>query len=227
MKIVEIFYSLQGEGALAGKPSIFIRLAGCPLRCKWCDTKYAWHARCGDDLSIDEIMMQVSQYDCRYVVITGGEPFVNSDLPDLLCELKDKDKYITVETAGIEFVAALPIDLLSISPKLANSTPIEIELAAMHEKNRLNKDAIVSLVKSYNCQIKFVVDSADDLPEIKQILSDCDITPSMADIMLMPQAADVDEYIEKSRLIAELCIKEGLSFSPRLHTLLWGNKRGV
>lgn len=227
MKIVEIFYSLQGEGALAGKPSIFIRLAGCPLRCKWCDTKYAWHARCGDDLSIDEIMMQISQYDCRYVVITGGEPFVNSELPELLCELKDRGKHITVETAGIEFVAALPIDLLSISPKLANSTPIEQELAVIHEKNRLNKYALFHFVNSYNCQIKFVVDSAEDLPEIRRILSDCSITFSMADIMLMPQAADVDEYIDKARLIAELCIKEGFSFSPRLHTLLWGNKRGV
>ncbi|MFI4910136.1 MAG: 7-carboxy-7-deazaguanine synthase QueE [Sedimentisphaeraceae bacterium JB056] len=226
MKVVEIFYSLQGEGRLAGRPSVFVRLAGCPLRCKWCDTKYAWPSKCGEPLSISEIVLRVEEYKCKDVVITGGEPFGKEELPELLKELKEKGKYITVETSGIEFVKGLRIDLVSLSPKLSNSTPVEYELALLHEKNRLNKKALEEFMGNYNCQLKFVVEQKSDIDEIKQLLSECKNSEN-AEVMLMPQAADTDEYIERSGQIAEMCINEGFSFSPRLHVLLWGNKRGV
>src|SRR4030042_292096 len=101
MVINEIFYSLQGEGFLAGVPSVFVRLAGCPLRCRWCDTKYAWDERSGKDYSIEEICQKVRKWKSKFVVITGGEPMVNPDLPELVQKIKQLRKHITIETAGI------------------------------------------------------------------------------------------------------------------------------
>ena len=103
MKTNEIFYSLQGEGFLAGVPSVFIRLAGCPLRCKWCDTKYAWDQKAGQEYSIAKIVESVQQTKCKFLVVTGGEPMINSDLPKLVRQLKAADKHITIETAGIAY----------------------------------------------------------------------------------------------------------------------------
>ena len=117
MVVNEIFYSLQGEGFLAGVPSVFVRLAGCPLRCRWCDTKYAWDETAGAEQSIGAIVEAVRQWPCKFIVITGGEPMINPDLPDLVRELKASGKHITIETAGIAFIPDMPCDLMSISPE--------------------------------------------------------------------------------------------------------------
>lgn len=226
MKITEIFYSLQGEGRLAGRPSVFIRLSGCPLRCKWCDTKYAWHSDCGQSLSIEQITERVQSYNCSDVVITGGEPFTNPDFAQLVKALDGVCRHITVETAGICFTPQLPIDLVSLSPKLANSVPPQPDFAALHETNRLNIAALSAFLRQYRCQIKFVVEGENDIDEIKTVLAKCGYDGT-AEVMLMPQAADTDDYIAKSRKIADICLENGFSFSPRLHVLLWGNKRGV
>ncbi len=221
-----MFYSLQGEGRLAGMPSVFIRLSGCPLKCKWCDTKYAWSSRCGDEMTVDDILSKFRSYHCPAVVITGGEPFVNEHFPQLVKSLRSACKHITVETSGIEYIGGLPIDLVSLSPKLANSTPPELEMAMIHEKKRLNKTALALFLENYNCQAKFVVESSADIDEIKTILKDCGHRDN-AEVMLMPQATEVEDYTVKSRQIADICLTTGYSFSPRLHVLLWGNKRGV
>ena len=84
MKVSEIFYSLQGEGFLAGVPSVFVRLAGCPLRCRWCDTKYAWETTSGQESAVDDIIKTIERFPTEYVVVTGGEPMVRTDLPELL-----------------------------------------------------------------------------------------------------------------------------------------------
>ncbi|MBN1392047.1 MAG: 7-carboxy-7-deazaguanine synthase QueE [Sedimentisphaerales bacterium] len=214
MKIVEIFYSLQGEGFLAGVPSMFVRLAGCPLRCKWCDTKYAWDERSGKDYSIEDVCEEIQKWKSKYVVITGGEPMINRDLPELVQKLKSLGKHITIETAGIAFVPSLACDLMSISPKLSNaeSTP---------EATILRK-----LIDNYKYQLKFVVESEGDLAEIHQTIKnignvDCD------KVMLMPQAATREELLGKSPMTAEMCRQTGFAFCQRLHVLLWDNKRGV
>ncbi|MCK4629190.1 MAG: 7-carboxy-7-deazaguanine synthase QueE, partial [Sedimentisphaerales bacterium] len=110
MRVNDFFYSLQGEGFLAGVPSVFVRLAGCPLRCRWCDTKYAWDQTAGRDHSIEKIIQTVQQWPSKFVVITGGEPMINPDLPQLVQKLKASGKHITIETAGIAFIPALPCD---------------------------------------------------------------------------------------------------------------------
>lgn len=226
MYVSEIFYSLQGEGFLAGIPSVFVRLAGCPLRCRWCDTKYAWDEKSGTDYSINEIVGTVNRADSRFVVITGGEPMINSDLPELVQKLKASDKHITIETAGIAFIPDLAYDLMSISPKLSNSIPADPKLAAIHEDSRLDLAVLRELVDNYKYQLKFVVDSQDDLPEIQQTIEEIG-NVDLDKVMLMPQAATRDELLAKSPMVADMCKHIGFAFSQRLQVLLWNNKRGT
>jgi len=226
MRVNEIFYSLQGEGFLAGAPSVFIRLAGCPLRCRWCDTKYAWDQTAGAHYSIAKIVQTIQQWPSKLIVITGGEPMVNPDLPELAHALKASGKHITIETAGIAFIPALPCDLMSISPKLSNSTPTDPELSAIHEDSRLDIAVLRELIDNYEYQLKFVVDSETDLPEIQQTIEDIGNIDTTK-VMLMPQATTRDELLAKSPMVAELCKKTGFAFCQRLHVLLWNGKRGT
>ena len=254
MVINEIFYSLQGEGFFAGVPSVFVRLAGCPLRCRWCDTKYAWNKDSGTEYSIDEIVEAVQKWPCKFVVITGGEPMINSELPQLVRELKANEKHITIETAGIAYMPDMPCDLMSISPKLSNSTPstedrnqkpalsmvegTEIRslaptpvVGAVGTKDRIQKfsrlDIAVlrELIDNYEYQLKFVVDSQDDMPEIQQTIKKLGkVDPEK--VMLMPQAATRDELLTKSPMVAEMCKSTSFAFCQRLQVLLWDNERG-
>jgi len=226
MIVNEIFYSLQGEGFLAGIPSVFVRLAGCPLRCRWCDTKYAWAEDAGEDLSVVEILDAVCKHDCRFVVITGGEPMINSQLRRLAQELKALEKHITIETAGIAYIPDVPCDLMSISPKLSNSAPEDAELAASHADARLDLAVLGELIANYNHQLKFVVDSVNDLPEIQEVIEKTGNIDTDR-LMLMPQAATREEFIEKAPMVADLCKSTGFAFCQRLQVLLWNNERGT
>jgi 7-carboxy-7-deazaguanine synthase len=226
MRINEIFYSLQGEGFLAGIPSVFVRLAGCHLRCRWCDTKYTWTETSGADYSIEKIVQTVQQHRTGFTVITGGEPMTNADLPQLINKLKECGKHITIETAGIAFMPDLPCDLMSISPKLSNSVPTEPQLAAVHEDSRLDLAILDELLDNYNYQLKFVVDCPADLPEIQQTIKNLgNVDP--AKVMLMPQAATRKELLAKSPMVAQMCRDTGFAFSQRLQVMLWNGKRGM
>lgn len=226
MKITEIFYSLQGEGFLAGRPSVFIRIAGCPLRCRYCDTSYAWSDKNADDFSIDQIKESVKKYNCSSVVVTGGEPMVNPQLPELLKKLKRAGLHVTIETAGIKFVPDLPCDLMSISPKMTNSTPKDAIEAKVHNQICLNIEALKKLIKYYNYQLKFVVDTLDDLKDIQQLLAQLP-EANKDKTMLMPKAVTTQQYIEKSKTVAEICRSAGFTFCQRLHILLYSDQRGI
>jgi len=226
LRVSEIFYSLQGEGFLAGVPSIFVRLAGCPLRCKWCDTKYAWDQKAGTHYTTEKILHTVQQWPSNSVVITGGEPMTNPDLPQLVQVIKGTGKHITIETAGIAYIPDLACDLMSISPKLSNSTPADPALAAIHEDSRLDIAVLRELIDKYDYQLKFVVDSPEDLPEIKQTIEEIRNVDSKK-VMLMPQAVTRDELLAKSPMVADMCKQTGFAFSQRLHILLWNNRKGM
>ncbi|MBL7154546.1 MAG: 7-carboxy-7-deazaguanine synthase QueE [Phycisphaerae bacterium] len=226
MRVNEIFYSLQGEGFLAGVPSIFIRTAGCPLRCRWCDTKYAQDPTASEEYTIAEVVEKATHWHFKHVVITGGEPMIQKDLPQLARELKAAGKHITIETAGIAYIPDMPCDLMSISPKLSNSTPDDAQLAVMHEDSRLDIAVLGELIDHHDYQLKFVVDSVNDLPEIQETLEKMDHV-DVQKVMLMPQAATKDELLAKSAVVAEMCKMVGFAFSQRLHILLWDNQRGV
>ncbi|OHB78115.1 MAG: hypothetical protein A2Z25_11590 [Planctomycetes bacterium RBG_16_55_9] len=225
MIVNEIFYSLQGEGFLAGVPSVFVRLAGCPLRCRWCDTKYAWSEDAGRPYSIDEITLAIEHKRCKHAVLTGGEPMVHPDLPQLVQEIKAAGKHVTIETAGIVYVPDVPCDLMSISPKLSNSLPQDAKSAAMHKDSRLDLAILGELISNYNHQLKFVVDSVNDLAEIQEILDKIGNVDT-GKVMLMPQAATRDEFLAKAPMVADMCKLVGFAFSQRLQVLLWNSERG-
>jgi len=223
MIINEIFYSLQGEGKLAGVPSVFVRIAGCPLRCRWCDTKYAWSADAGRQYTISQLE-KILQRPTRCVVITGGEPMVVEGLSEFACAMAQAGMHVTIETSGIAFVADLSCDLMSISPKLSNSTPAEPS-AADHERQRLNLPAVRQLIEAYDYQLKFVVDSPEDLDEIAGILEQLkNVDPYR--IYLMPQAQTRTELVQKSQMLAQYCLQTGFAMSPRLQVMLWEGQKG-
>ena len=221
MIVNELFYSLQGEGSLAGVPSVFIRLAGCPLRCCWCDTKYAWDETAGREMSCEQVLEALDGHPTRHVVLTGGEPMVHEGVSGLAAAIREKGYHLTIETAGICFIEGLEADLMSISPKLSNSLPENADRPA----ERLNLGVLRQLIAAYDYQIKFVVDEPDDLNEISDILEKLDEL-DLYSIYLMPQATQMDAYMEKSHWLAEYCKQTGFSFSPRLQVMLWGSQRG-
>lgn len=165
LRIAEIFTSIQGEGIWAGVPSTFVRVSGCNLRCHWCDTPYASFQPEGPNLDLNEILGRVEQAGAAHVVLTGGEPMLFDPIEVLAANLKASGHTITIETAGTVF-RNLPCDLMSISPKLANSTPTEAQAPGWperHESTRLNREPLRKLVEAYDCQLKFVVS-----PEIEK-----------------------------------------------------------
>jgi 7-carboxy-7-deazaguanine synthase len=216
MIVNEIFYSIQGEGILTGTPSIFIRLAGCPIHCSWCDTKYAWDPNAGTGMSAEHILQNIKEYDCRYIVITGGEPMLNPQLPELTKLLKASDKHITIETAGIKFIDSLNCDLMSISPKLSNSANTKC----------LDFEVLKKLINRYNYQLKFIIDNESDISEILDIVKNIEIKDHQK-VMLMPQAQNRNELIAKSPVVVEICKEYGFSFCQRLQIMLFDEKRGI
>lgn len=236
MKIAELFYSLQGEGSLIGVPSVFIRTSGCNLRCGWCDTPYtSWRPE-GTDLSLDQILDEVRAHPARHVVVTGGEPMIAPEIIPLTERLRRAGLHITIETAGTVF-QPVACDLMSISPKLSNSTPagripgsasdpqVAERWAAQHERLRIQPPVLLDLMRRYEYQLKFVLEQAEDIKEVRALTSQLSADPER--VILMPEGTDRDSLRERGVWLAEIAKAEGFRFTPRLHVDLWGNRRGV
>jgi len=227
VRICEIFESIQGEGLLAGVPSLFIRASGCNLRCAWCDTPYASWAPEGEEWSVNRLAARVRESRLRHVVITGGEPMIFADLVPLTHSLKEEGRHITIETAGT-VDADVACDLMSISPKMSNSTPHGIEggrWVEIHERARLRVDVLRRLTARYDYQLKFVVSAPDDLGEICSLAERLGAPPER--VLLMPQGVTAEELRERSLWLVDLCRETGFRYCPRLHIFLYGNRRGV
>ena len=224
MKIAELFYSIQGEGVLVGVPSVFIRTSGCNLRCTWCDTPYtSWQPE-GTDLELDQILDEVAAHPARHVVVTGGEPMIAPDIVPLTARLRERGLHITIETAGTVF-APVSCDLMSISPKLANSTPDDARWGRQHERLRIQPQVLAELMARYEYQLKFVIERPDDLDEVRSLVES--LGADREHVILMPEGTDAERLRERGLWLAEICKSEGYRFSPRLHVDLWGNRRGV
>jgi 7-carboxy-7-deazaguanine synthase len=223
LKIAELFYSLQGEGSLVGVPSLFIRSSGCNLRCAWCDTPYASWQPEGAEWSLDEIEAEVESHAARHVVITGGEPMIQAEIVPLTERLRALDRHITIETAGTVF-QPVACDLMSISPKLANSSP-RGSFAGPHDRLRIQQDVLARLMARYEYQLKFVVENPADLEEIRALTEALDAPRER--VILMPEGIERAQLAERGQWLAEICKEEGYRFSPRLHIDLWGNRRGA
>ena len=232
MRISEIFHSVQGEGLLIGVPSVFVRTSGCNLRCRWCDTPYAsWNPE-GEEMSPESILRRVTAYDCPHVVLTGGEPMVAPGIRELASQLKAAGLHITIETAATVSPQGVACDLASLSPKLAGSTP-PVERAgawsSRHESTRRRPEVIREWLGNHECQLKFVLSSAEQLPEIEELLNEVGAVPGFTRdrVLLMPEGTDAGAIAEKAPVIAELCIEHGFRYAPRLHIDLFGNTRGT
>jgi 7-carboxy-7-deazaguanine synthase len=228
VRLAEIYKSLQGEGRLTGVESVFVRTSGCNLRCSFCDTPYTSWTPEGDDLSVDEILRQVDRYDCRHVVITGGEPMLFAELIPLTEQLRNAGRHITIETAG---TLNLPVacDLMSISPKLANSTPPaehDERWRRRHERSRHRPEVIRALVAGYEHQLKFVVGSPADCDEVVRYLDDL---PQIRreNVLLMPQGTDRAALASHEVWLKPYCDAHQFAYCPRKHIEWWGHRRGV
>jgi 7-carboxy-7-deazaguanine synthase len=228
MKIAEIYRSIQGEGFLTGSASVFIRTSGCNLRCWYCDTPYtSWDPE-GKDLPVDEILAQVEEWDTSHVVLTGGEPMLFAELIPLAQALVERGRHITVETAGTLY---LPVrcDLMSISPKLANSTPSperDSRWSRRHERARHAPEVIRRLVDEYTYQFKFVIDQRTDCDEVDRYLGEF---PQIERdrVLLMPQGVDAETLAEKTAWLEPYCQDHGVTFCPRRQIQWFGTVRGT
>lgn len=230
LRVNEIFVSIQGEGILMGTPSTFVRLAGCNLHCKWCDTPYALAQGVGDSiLTVKEIVDQITT---KHVVITGGEPLIQSNVKDLADLCDASGHIVTIETNGTIYRERLrwPVYLFSVSPKLGSSG---------HEPNRdvLNKYC-ANTDHYYRLQIKFVVADAVDFEEAFLCIVSLHHEWSTKDInfVLQPEglSADRDQLMERLQHLIDatlsnksLCAIPSVQVLPQLHRLLWGQKRGI
>jgi 7-carboxy-7-deazaguanine synthase len=223
LKIAELFYSIQGEGSLVGVPSFFIRASGCNLRCAWCDTPYASWQPEGVELSLAQILEEVEAHPAKHVVVTGGEPMVAPEIAPLTNRLRDLGLHITIETAGTVF-QPVACDLMSIGPKLKNSTPAG-SWAERHERLRIQTGVLGELMARYEYQLKFVIEKREDVEEARGLAESLGASPER--VILMPEGVDRDILRERGLWLAEICKEAGFRFSPRLHVELWGHRRGV
>ncbi|MFN0104042.1 MAG: 7-carboxy-7-deazaguanine synthase QueE [Bryobacteraceae bacterium] len=224
MKVAEVFYSVQGEGKLVGVPSVFVRTSGCNLRCKWCDTPYTSWSPEGVGRTVASLVEEVMGFGARHVVVTGGEPLIAPEVVLLTSELRARGLHITVETAGTVY-APVACDLMSISPKLANSTPDDLKWGPVHERTRVQLDVLRKLLDEYAYQLKFVVAEADDLGEILELVSK--LNAPAEHVLLMPEGRSADALRERAVWLVPLCLRYGFRYSPRVQVDIWGDKRGV
>lgn len=225
LRIAEIFTSIQGEGIWVGTPSTFVRVSGCNLRCRWCDTPYAsWNPE-GPTLTITEMLERVPRAP-GHVVLTGGEPMLFDGIEPLVAQLKERGHVLTVETAGT-VVRELGVDLFSISPKLSNSTP-EGEWMLRHEETRQSVDTVARLMQTAPYQLKFVIDpegDGADLAEVRELVSQ--LKPEPDRVLVMAEGTDPETLHRRERLLVPICLHEGWRLTPRFHVDLFGNTRGT
>ncbi len=209
MQISEIFSSLQGEGLLIGAPTVFLRTAGCNLRCSWCDTEYAFSD--GKEMRIDELIKGIGNYDCQRVCITGGEPLIQKDMMTFIQKLLDGGYFISVETGGSVSIESLPCD-----EKIIVSLDLKCPSSGEHEKMDFSNIELLSP----NDQLKFVIADDNDYEYAKDIIAK---RSPICQIVFQPVGGkDLKELAEK-------VLRDNLDARvlPQLHKLIWGEKRGV
>jgi 7-carboxy-7-deazaguanine synthase len=235
----EIFHTLQGEGVSVGVPSIFVRSSLCNLHCSWCDTDYTWNWEgtpwqhetgikyLKEDyivsLEATAVAALVASYDCKNVILTGGEPLLQQPAWEEMIQLlrkQDPDYRFEVETNGTKIPSEFmsdSIDQWNVSAKLANS--------GNDEKIRIKGDVLRYFASKENTWFKFVIQSAEDLTEVQQLEKTYALPKEK--ILLMPEGRTEAALQQRRLWLADICRDQGYRFSDRLHIQLWGSKRGV
>ncbi len=216
-----LFFSLQGEGATIGRASVFIRLMGCSVGCVWCDTKYSWAGPPLEEKTISEILDFCEEHEGAQVVVTGGEPLESPQFPLLIESLHRAGLRVEVETAGHvrpSEDALQRVNQWNVSPKLQSAQISE-------EKQPKTLDWLHQAKEPY---LKFVVHRADELDEIDAVLEKCGLCDFPRSRIIISPGGKTREQMEHRLLsLAEASMKRGFRFTPRLHVMLWGDKRGV
>ncbi|MBZ0263847.1 7-carboxy-7-deazaguanine synthase QueE [bacterium] len=228
LPVNEIFYSLQGEGRFSGYSAIFIRLQYCNLGCSWCDTRYTWEKNAidsGHELDFHEIVARVKKLipasikSKPHIIFTGGEPMLHQEqLPELIKLLNSVGfDFFEIETNCTILPNEQILELITwwnCSPKLSNNR--------IAKEERIKSDVIQLLAAQPNRDFKFVVRNEDDVLDIFESYGDWVPHDS---IWLMPEGLTRADQLRAMPEIVELCIRYGLRFSPRIHTLVWDNER--
>lgn len=209
LRITEIFFSLQGETASVGIPTVFIRLTGCPLRCIYCDTAYAFSG--GHWMTLDQVLSRVGEYPTRWVTVTGGEPLAQPDCTKLLHRLCDLGYQVSLETSGALDVSMVDSRVVKI---------VDVKTPGSGEVGR-NVYANLSLLQAHD-QVKFVLVDRADYDWSRQIISDHDLTKVCA-VLMSPVHGQLPP-----RELAEWILQDGLDvrLQIQLHKLLWGDTPG-
>jgi len=209
MKVCEIFLSIQGEGVTMGLPTTFVRLTGCNLRCKWCDTTYAYEE--GSEMSIDDIMVKVKGLGCEQVCVTGGEPMCQEDVASLVDHLIGQGYLVTLETNG-----SVSIESLQCSEHLMISLDVKCPSSGENEKTDFSNLELLSP----NDQLKFIIGDRQDYDYAKGIL---DRHSPVCHVVMTPVGgADL-------KGLAGWVLEDKLKVRvlPQLHKLIWGDRRGI
>ncbi len=209
LKITEIFYSIQGESAYVGQPTVFVRLTGCPMRCTYCDTAYAFHG--GERMTLESILHQVESYGAQHVCVTGGEPLAQPACIELLSALCDRDFKVSLETGNA-------IDISKVDPRVY--VVLDIKTPASGEEKNNRYDNIAKLKPSD--ALKFVICNEDDYQWAKNLVAQQALTKT-AEVFFSPSA----EELEPTQL-ADWIVEDRLSvrMQLQLHKVLWQNEAG-
>ena len=210
LKITEIFYSLQGESNTVGLPTLFVRLTGCPLRCGYCDSEYAFHG--GERLSLDDILAKVASYGPRYICVTGGEPLAQRDCLGLLTRLCDAGYRVSLETSG-----ALPVD--DVDARVVKVMDLKTPGSGEVGRNRWEN---IPLLTAQD-QVKFVICNREDYEWARFKLDEYQLDSRVAEVLFSPSFGQV-QAVELAEWI--LADKLPVGFQLQLHKLLWNDTPG-
>ncbi|MBD3670752.1 MAG: 7-carboxy-7-deazaguanine synthase QueE [Gammaproteobacteria bacterium] len=209
LRITEIFHSLQGESRTVGLPTVFIRLTGCPLRCNYCDSEYAFSG--GQDMGVDEVLEQVARYAPRYVCVTGGEPLAQKGCLNLLGRLIDAGYEVSLETSGA-------LDVSQVDPRVVKVMDLKTPSSTECEKNLWHN---LEFLNSTD-QVKFVIASRSDYIWSRDIVSKHQLG-NRCEVLFSPVYGEL-----KPADLAQWILEDGLNvrFQLQLHKLLWGEEPG-
>lgn len=233
----KIFYTIQGEGKFVGYPTTFVRLSRCNLRCAWknkdgsitrCDTPHTSFNPEINKTNIAQLIKDIHEIDCKHVCISGGEPYFQRNLPELINGLVDLGHFVSLETNGTLYRES-KASYISLSPKLSTSSA-DPEFGKVHDVQRINYKSLESFVLNHDCQFKFVANSAEDIREILEIKRNIweNIQVDINDmIWLMPQGIYTEQFDEKLEWISEVCKQYKWKMTDRMHIRIWGQKKGV